>query len=263
MEDSTSFSNILVTLPAPATALKDRPNESPGTTTGTTGCHTGRSVCEGGQGRNVKFALHQTSFAHAFNVARSLLESKGVLQPETANAHNHKSLLSRFRMSSSSPDLDQAAEPILDLGFERARCALSDFVRMIYPLYPCVDLSTTQKHLTYLFIDSTQEMPNQDDHSEQNLITMTSIEILKAVLGIAMLANGNEDAPLALHLPRYLDWSAESLIAGIGPEVDDIVMGMLMVSSPTKIRHGSSPLTTSELRASISSTSHSSSNPGG
>jgi hypothetical protein len=132
-------------------------------------------------------------------------------------------------MSPSSLDLEQSAEPILELGFEKATNALSDFVAMFYPLYPCVDLSDVQDHLTYLFMVSADEIGDQNLLSKQTSITPTSIDIIKAVLGISMLMNGYGDTPLALHLPRYLDWSVENLVIGTSPEVHDVVMAMLMV----------------------------------
>jgi hypothetical protein len=175
-----------------------------------------------------------TSFIHTFHLAKSSLEAHGVVQPET-NPANPPDLRRRYRIVSSPyADFAQSAEAVSNLGYERATNVLSDFVGMLYPLYPCVDLAVVQEHLNYVFIDSITQIGDDTSISDPISISLAGLDILKAILGTTMLVNGSEIEPLALHLPRYLDWSCGNVVTGNGPELHDAVMAMLMVSHCTK-----------------------------
>lgn len=194
-----------------------------------------------------KHNSHQTSFVNILNLAKSSLEANGVVQPE-AIVIEPPHIRERFRVAPSPyVDFAQSAQAISDLGFERATDVLSDFSKTLYPLYPCVDLSVARNHLAYVFIDSISHIQDDASGSDPISVSLAGLDILKAILGITMLVAGSENEPLALHLPRYLDWSCDRVLSGNGPEIHDVVMAMLLVrqsakrpSSTNKIHHRAS-----------------------
>jgi hypothetical protein len=193
-----------------------------------------RSLVRGTLTQDPQFVPQKTHFAHVFNMARKSLFAKGVLSSAEDNAENASSLSSRLRRAHLPPDFESSIEPILDLGHEKASRILSEYADTIHPVWPCVELATIRKHLDYVFLCS-EATSAQGDISEQISISTTSIDILKAVLGISMLVNNEGTSTLGRHLPRHLDWSVERLVAGADPEIDDIVMAVLLVSSRSRI----------------------------
>lgn len=226
-------------------------NHSTATTDGAISSKTGSALLPSRPG-GTKHASDPTSFVHTFHLAKSSLEAHGVVQPET-NSAKPPDPRRRFRVVPSPyTDFAQSAEAVSDLGYERATDVLSDFVRMLYPLYPCVDLAVVQEHLNYVFIDSVSRIEDDTSISDPISISLAGLDILKAILGTTMLVNGSEIEPLALHLPRYLDWSCGKVVTGNGPEIHDAVMAMLLVSHCTK---WFAPTKRDRCRASITSIS--------
>jgi hypothetical protein len=217
---------------------------------------TTTSVISGNSGNTIlspqyggtRYSSHPTSFVNILNLAKSSLEANGVVQPE-AIIIDLPHIRERFRVAPSPyADFAQSAQAISDLGFERATDVLSDFAKTLYPLYPCVDLSFARNHLAYVFIDSVSHIEDDAPGSDPISVSLAGLDILKAILGTTMLVTGSKNEPLALHLPRYLDWSCGRVITGNGPEIHDIVMAMLLVRQSAE--RPSSP-NNSHLRAYI------------
>lgn len=182
----------------------------------------------------INYACPSTSFVHTLSIARSLLEAEGVVQPETQRVEQAPEVVRRyaggyFRTS----EFAYSAGPILDLGFEKVSSAFSEFVQTIYPLYPCIDIAAVSSHLTAIFLHSADQMADPETDS----LTIMDIDILKAVVGVSLLVNGRESSPLAIHLPRYLDWSLQKFLMGSGPQAQDIVLTVLLVPLPIFCEH--------------------------
>lgn len=174
------------------------------------------------------FPVRRSSFTHTFNLAKSCLEANGVVEPAEQNVEEGSNTAARLTIEQPlASDFHHYAEPVLYLGYDRARQIFSTFSRTIHPIYPCVDLSAAGWLLDALFGCSTEKKINET--SQPPRISLTRIDILKALLGLTLLVEGDDTSPLALHLQRYIDWKVEKLVMGRGPDVDDIVMATLMV----------------------------------
>ena len=172
-----------------------------------------------------------TNFKHTLKVARASLEAEGVVQPETQQSRRTLAKQPRL-MGIYSPvgDFEYAARPVLDLGYDKACKAVSDFAETIYPLYPCVEMSAVSRHLTLVFLSSAEQGANSPTDYEADTLSLMDMDILKAVLGISLLINYNDGSPLARHLSRYLDWSMEKFLMRRSSQPYDIVIVMLLVS---------------------------------
>lgn len=118
--------------------------------------------------------------------------------------------------------LHQAALPILEVGYEEAKRYLAVFRHEVYPMYPCVNLDTINKNLDTLFTAFSPTASGQPQCvSELELI---DVEILKLVLADAMSTEENNTSRLCLI------WTVDELMKQEKVEVEDVIMGALLVS---------------------------------
>ncbi|KAH7231595.1 uncharacterized protein BKA55DRAFT_667378 [Fusarium redolens] len=145
-------------------------------------------------------AARRSSFVDTFNLAKSCLEANGIVRPaekdDVQGPNRAQSLVLEKPLAFMFED---CAESILELEYDRARRLFSTFVDTIYPIYPC-----------------------------SPPISVTKVDILKALLGLTLLVEDDTTSPLARHLQRHVDWTVEKLVTGTGPDMDDIVMATLM-----------------------------------
>ncbi|RBA13510.1 hypothetical protein FPRO05_02303 [Fusarium proliferatum] len=164
----------------------------------------------------------RSSFVETFSLARSCLEANGIVDEAEKDVQSSPSkpcLTLEQCLASAS---DDCLESVLNLGYERARYLFIKFAESIYPIYPCVDLQSTEQVLDVVFGRS-------ESHTSQPAsITLTKIDILKALLGLTLLIEDDRTSPLARYLQRYVDWSVEKIIIGKDPDIDDVTMAALM-----------------------------------
>ncbi|KAF4337271.1 glutathione S-transferase [Fusarium beomiforme] len=172
-------------------------------------------------------AARRSSFVDTFKLAKSCLEANGIVRPaekdDVQGPNRTQSLVLEKPLAFM---LEDCAESILELEYDRARRLFSTFVDTIYPIYPCVDLDSVGWLLDALFGRATREGNNQTLQSPP--INVTKVDILKALLGLTLLVEDDTTSPLARHLQRHVDWTVEKLVTGTGPDTDDIVMATLM-----------------------------------
>ncbi|KAG4281148.1 hypothetical protein FPRO06_10053 [Fusarium proliferatum] len=164
----------------------------------------------------------RSSFVETFSLARSCLEANGIVDEAEKDVQSSPSkpcLTLEQCLASAS---DDCLESVLDLGYERARYLFIKFAESIYPIYPCVDLQSTEQVLDVVFGRSGSHT------SQPASITLTKIDILKALLGLTLLIEDDRTSPLARYLQRYVDWSVEKIIIGKDPHIDDVTMAALM-----------------------------------
>ncbi|KAG5753026.1 hypothetical protein H9Q70_004331 [Fusarium xylarioides] len=168
----------------------------------------------------------RSSFVETFSLARSCLEANGIVNgvEEDVQAPTNKPCLTLEQTLASASD--DCLESVLDLGYDRARQLFITFAETIYPIYPCVDLHSTELVLDAVFGRSAGHT------SQPTSITLTKVDILRALLGLTLLIEDDRTSPLARHLQRYVDWSVEKFIMGKGPNIDDVTMAALMVRYP-------------------------------
>lgn len=216
---SVDWSSLLLCDPTRPSPSSSQTNGSLNASLQSPGAHTNNGI---------PFPVRRSSFAHTFNLAKSCLEANGVVEPAEQNVQEGSNTAARVAIEQPlASDFHHYAEPILHLGYDRARQIFSTFSRTIHPIYPCVDLSAAGWLLDALFGSSTEKKINET--SQPPPVSLTRIDILKALLGLTLLVEGDDTSPLALHLQRYIDWTVEKLVMGRGPDIDDIVMATLMV----------------------------------
>ncbi|CCT71982.1 uncharacterized protein FFUJ_14024 [Fusarium fujikuroi IMI 58289] len=164
----------------------------------------------------------RSSFVETFSLARSCLEANGIVDEAEKDVQSSPSkpcLTLEQCLASASED---CLESVLDLGYERARQVFIKFAESIYPIYPCVDIQSTEQVLDAVFRRSAGLT------SPPASTTLTKIDILKALLGLTLLIEDDMTSPLARHLQRYVDWSVEKVVMGRDPTIDDVTMAALM-----------------------------------
>ncbi|KAG4253139.1 hypothetical protein FPRO03_07099 [Fusarium proliferatum] len=164
----------------------------------------------------------RSSFVDTFSLARSCLEANGIVdqaEKDVQGSTNKPCLTLEQSLTSAK---DDCLESVLELGYDRARSLFITFAETIYPIYPCVDLQSTEQVLGAVLGRSAGHTPKPVS------ITLTKIDILKAVLGLTLLIEDDKTSPLARYLQRCIDWSVEKVIIGKGPDIDDVTMAALM-----------------------------------
>ncbi|KAI7760687.1 hypothetical protein LZL87_007899 [Fusarium oxysporum] len=164
----------------------------------------------------------RSSFVNTFSLARSCLEANGIVdqvEKDAQGSTNKPHLTLEQSLASAN---DDCWDSVLELGYDKARHLFITFAETIYPIYPCVDLHSTEQVLDMVFGRSAS-------HTTQVLsVNLTKVDILKALLGLTLLVEDDSKSPLARHLQRYVDWSVEKVIIGRGLDTDDVAMATLM-----------------------------------
>ncbi|KAL7765137.1 hypothetical protein ACKLNR_003053 [Fusarium oxysporum f. sp. zingiberi] len=164
----------------------------------------------------------RSSFVDTFSLARSCLETNGIVDQVEKDVQGPTSKPCLTLEQSLASASDDCLESILELGYDKARQLFITFAETIYPVYPCVDLHSTEPVLDAVLGRSahhTTQLPS---------VNLTKVDILKALLGLTLLVENDSTSPLASHLQRYVDWSVEKLVMGKGPDTEDVVMATLM-----------------------------------
>ncbi|KAH7178854.1 hypothetical protein DER46DRAFT_495837 [Fusarium sp. MPI-SDFR-AT-0072] len=164
----------------------------------------------------------RSSFFNTFSLARSCLEANGIVDQVEKDAQGSTSKPHLTLEQSLASANDDCWDSVLELGYDKARHLFITFAETIYPIYPCVDLHSTEQVLDMVFGRSAS-------HTTQVLsVNLTKVDILKALLGLTLLVEDDSKSPLARHLQRYVDWSVEKVIIGRGLDTDDVAMATLM-----------------------------------
>ncbi|KAF5604319.1 glutathione S-transferase [Fusarium pseudocircinatum] len=180
-------------------------------------------------------AARRSSFVDTFSLARSCLEANGIVDEVEKHVQDSTSkpcLTLEQCLASAS---DDCLDSVLDLGYEKSRLLFITFAETIYPIYPCVDLHSTELVLDAVFGRSASHT------SQPTSISLTKIDVLKTLLGLTLLIEEDNTSPLARHLQRYVDWSVEKALMSRGPTIDDVVMATLMMKGAWICKGTSSP----------------------
>ncbi|KAH6694792.1 hypothetical protein BKA61DRAFT_584130 [Leptodontidium sp. MPI-SDFR-AT-0119] len=166
-----------------------------------------------------------TNFVHSLNLARSVLQQRGVLM--TPGRDNERRSVSRD--TAQSPDttmaLLRAARPVLDVGYDAVSHYMTIFKLEIYPVYPCIILDFAQQKIDTIFkISSSAATNNEAEGLEIDLI---DVEIMKVVLAIAMLTEDKE-TPLSSDIESHLIWNIGRNMKQETAQLEDIIIASLL-----------------------------------
>ncbi|KUL87648.1 hypothetical protein ZTR_05818 [Talaromyces verruculosus] len=176
-----------------------------------------------------------TDFRSTLDHTRHLLMVRGSPSPpDFKNVSYHPPLVGD---QIDSPDaliaLLEAARPILQLGYEKITHLHTVFKQEIYPLHPCIRLQLSQD-----IIDTLFSLLARGPYSATYDLDVIDVEIMKAVVAIALMAEGDTQVPLASDLESHLSWSVDSCYDQEHPQVEDIIMATLLdlISQPQSAR---------------------------
>lgn len=172
------------------------------------------------------------TFVDSLDQARRILEQRGIITVPTTT-----SLADADQPAPVEPPLPddnpsaalEVARPVLELGHENALAHLAAFRDHLFPLYPCIDLTLAKDNIDSLFRTSLLSFA---DGVQDLGVDLIDIEATKAVLAIGMLIKGNSDSPLSSSLEAHLIWNADNIIRRDHAQIEDVIMGALLVSAP-------------------------------
>lgn len=177
------------------------------------------------------------TFVDSLDQARRILEQRGIITLPTTNgpADADQSAPAEPALPDENPSAAlEVARPVLELGHENALAHLAAFRDHLFPLYPCIDLSLAKNTIDSLFRTSMLSFAD----SVQDLgVDLIDIEATKAVLAIGMLMKGDADSPLSSSLESHLIWNADNIIRRDQAQIEDVIMGALLVSASSPERH--------------------------
>ena len=167
-----------------------------------------------------------TNFVHSLNLARSVLQQRGVL---ATPGHNNE-CRSVAKGTAQSPDttvaLLRAARPVLDVGYEAVLQYVTIFKLEIYTSYPCISLDFAKRKIEAIFKISSASSNGEAEDLDIDLI---DVEIMKVVLAIAMLT-GDHETSFSSDIKSHLIWNADRNMKQETAQLEDIIMASLLVS---------------------------------
>lgn len=166
-----------------------------------------------------------TDFRYTLDHTRHLLKVRGSPTPPDFNNLNYPLLAGDQNIS---PDalitLLQAARPVLQLGYQKINQLHTLFKQEIYPLHPCIRLQLSQD-----IIDTVFSLLARGPFNATYDLEVIDLEIMKAVVAVALLVEGDTQLPLAFDLESHLLWSVDSCYDQEHPQIEDIIMATLLV----------------------------------
>ncbi|KAF5010517.1 hypothetical protein FDECE_3334 [Fusarium decemcellulare] len=163
-------------------------------------------------------------YIHSLNLARDVLERKGILESPPNRVTARKQPPSDGpNVTTPAADTLRAAKPILHIGHEKALQYLGTFKDHIYPAYPCISLSVAAERMAALFKASTPPRQSQDIG-----LDLIDVEVMKATFAIAMIMRGENDHPLCRDLMAHLLWNVDTNMNEERAQVEDIIMATLL-----------------------------------
>lgn len=166
-----------------------------------------------------------SNFVHSLNLARSVLEQRGVLSiPVDHITPDGSESKDAAQSQHTATAMLRATRPILDIGYEGVLHYLTTFKLEIYTIYPCINLGFAKQRIDLMFRLPSVSSKGKVEEVELDLI---DVEITKAVLAIAMLIEGKE-SPLSSDMKSRLVWSTDQSMNQETAQVEDVIMASLL-----------------------------------
>ncbi|SPO03693.1 uncharacterized protein DNG_06376 [Cephalotrichum gorgonifer] len=176
---------------------------------------------------NVTTKTYLTSFVHSLDMAKSVLEETGVLDP-TATTHSdadESPVDEAIEADEAATTALDTARPVRDLGAESAAKYFASFRDLVYPVFPCVYMEAAKMTLDAIFERSP---PSQQAQGSDEGVDLIDIEICKAVLAIGMVVKDGVHSSIGSDLEANLIWNMNSVFERDQAQVEDVVMGTLL-----------------------------------
>ncbi|KAK0122020.1 hypothetical protein ONS95_010285 [Cadophora gregata] len=165
-----------------------------------------------------------TNFLHSLNLARSVLQQRGVLTTPGLNYESPSVSRDPAQSLDTTMALLRAARPVLDVGYDAVSHYMTIFKLEIYPAYPCVILDFAQRKIDTIFKISSATTNSEAENLEIDLI---DVEITKVVLAIAMLTE-YKDTPLSSDIESHLIWNIDRNMKQETAQLEDIIIASLL-----------------------------------
>lgn len=153
------------------------------------------------------------------------MRERGLLSPPHSEDGPHAVAQDELKFPDGLINTLQAARPLLELGHAKVTQLFTIFRNEVYPFYPCVSLD-----LGCVAINAVFSLFKGTSHGVIINVDMIDVEITKAVVAIALLLRDDTQSCLASDLEGRLVWSVESCLDQETPQIEDIVMAVLLVS---------------------------------
>lgn len=182
--------------------------------------------------------LTPTDPGHTLSLTQYAMRERGLLSPPHSEAGPPPTIRDDLKFPDALISTLQAARSLLELGHAKVAQLFTIFRDEVYPFYPCINLELGNEAVNAVF-----SLFKDTSHGVTVNVDMIDVEITKAVVAIALLLRDDTQSPLASDLEDQLIWSVDSCFDQEKPQIEDVVMSILLVSysrciqSPTPSTH--------------------------
>lgn len=159
------------------------------------------------------------------------MRKRGLLSPPHSEDSPHPVLQDELKFPDALINTLQAARSLLELGHGKVTQLFAIFRDEVYPFYPCISLDLGHEAVNVVF-----SLFKDTSHGVIINVDMIDVEITKAVVAIALLLRDDAHSPLASDLEGQLIWSVDSCFDQEKPQIEDIILAILLVSCPTHLQ---------------------------
>ena len=183
-----------------------------------------------------KVVHHTSGYAHLLSLAHNVLMSKGFLEASNSRPRPKRPAKEDGgNVTTSAEDILRAAKPILRFGHDRAVQYLATFKDHIYTAYPCISMTVAAERTSALY--NAFSPPAGGNNFQEPGLDLIDVEIMKVTFAIAMTLEGESDNPLCLDLTAHLLWNVDIHMNDDQPQVEDVIMATLLVSTASPLFH--------------------------
>ncbi|KAJ5213038.1 hypothetical protein N7449_000207 [Penicillium cf. viridicatum] len=167
--------------------------------------------------------LTPTDPAHTLSLTQDAMRERGLLSSPHSQDVPHPVTQDQLKLPDALINLLQAGRPLLELGREKVTQLFTIFRDEVYSFYPCINLDLGREAVNNVFLLLKNTCP-----SVILKMDLIDVEITKAVVAISLLLRDDTQSPLASSLEGQLVWSVDSCFDQEKPQVEDIVMAILL-----------------------------------
>ncbi|KAJ5359421.1 uncharacterized protein N7496_011834 [Penicillium cataractarum] len=167
--------------------------------------------------------LTPTDPGHTLSLTQDAMRERGLLSPPHSEDGPHPVNQDELKFPDALINTLQAARPLLELGHAKVTRLFTIFRDEVYPFYPCVSLDLGRNAINAVF-----SLFKNTSHVVIINVDMIDVEITKAVVAIALLLRDDTGSSLTSDLEGQLIWSIESCFDQEKPQIEDIVIAILL-----------------------------------
>ncbi|RHZ66780.1 Zn(II)2Cys6 transcription factor [Aspergillus thermomutatus] len=180
-----------------------------------------RSLCNGVRGAPDVDQATSPGFVRLLDQVRANLQQSGYL--ESASNRTPRPKTRSDPVDANATATLHAARTVLQLGRDKAYAYLNKYLDHVHSAYPCIDSGIATERLDLLFKASENRAQSQELKFD-----LIDIEIMKVVIAIAMVIEGDNDHPLCRDLSSHIVWNVQSNTSNEQAQIEDIIMATLL-----------------------------------